>query len=112
MQYWKQAIAAVHQCVDQCQVATGASGEEYALIMLSAAADGAATKWKGSPAVADTLKPIKVHSWLTTLLRGLDDQAEAGDFRDMLAWADAYVLNFTHFITMDRKFAVDKPLRH
>jgi hypothetical protein len=98
--YWKKAIAAVHACVDTFQIEAGESGEEYVLMVLSAAADGAATDWHSQDPSADTIKPVKASSWLKALLRQLNEPHLDSHLKDMLEWADNYVINFTHFVTM------------
>lgn len=110
--FWKRAIDAIHSGVDQFQIATGPSGEEFALIVLSAATDGAASNWSLPSKDVDTLKPIKISCWLKALLCRLTQPKLSGDFHIMLEWAEDYVINFVHFITMDRKFETATPLKH
>ncbi|KAH8085367.1 hypothetical protein HD553DRAFT_27308 [Filobasidium floriforme] len=100
--YWRNAIKAIHHGVDQFQIDVGMSGEEFALMMLSAAADGAATKWQNQHDTVDTLKPIRLSIWLKALFHRLNDEQLAPGFKELLVWADDYFVNFTQFVTMSR----------
>jgi hypothetical protein len=93
---------------------TGRSGEEFTRIMLSLAADGAATGWQDQHRQQNTLSPITVSSWLKALLSKINDE-HIGDakqiYQDLLAWGDGCLINFTHFLTMAKPFN-EKKLRH
>jgi len=83
--------------------------------MLSLAADGAATGWQDQPAVRNTLSPITVSSWLRALLSKIDDERVGQAmqiYQDLLAWGDGCLINFTHFLTMEKPFNGKKKLRH
>jgi hypothetical protein len=64
--YWTKAIAALHAYVNAFQIETGDSGEEYLLMVLSAAADGAATGWLAE--LRSNLEPSRLSTWLKELL--------------------------------------------
>ena len=83
--------------------------------MLSLAADGAATGWEDQDRQRNTLSPITVSSWLRALLSKIDDEhigAAKQNYQDLLAWGDGCLINFTHFLTMEKSFDEEKKLRH
>jgi hypothetical protein len=108
--YWNKAIAALHACVNAFQIETGESGEEYVLMVLSAAADGAATGWRTEE--RSNLEPSRLSSWLKELLVQLTEQDLNPTLKAMIDWADDYVINFTHFITLTQIHTKKNPLAH
>jgi hypothetical protein len=108
--YWTKAIAALHAYVNAFQIETGDSGEEYLLMVLSAAADGAATGWLAE--LRSNLEPSRLSTWLKELLVQLNEQHLNPTLTAMLDWADDYVINFTHFITLTQIHTNNNPLAH
>ena len=120
---WGKAIAEIIRATSTYGVVLGDAGEEFVMVVLTAALDGAATKWQ-SPGVThkersfgDELKkvmaPVDVGSWLGHLinakqLRSIGKKALKG----ILAWGANRFLNFTHFTVAERQFTSEKPLLH